>query len=434
MLAQYTLPEIEKIFSLENRYQLMMDVTVVACEALADIGHIPMEAYRTIKEKASYDLQRIIELEADTRNNAMAFLICLSEYVGPEAARYINLGLCSEDIGDTVLSLQVRQVSELLLGRLNQLRQILVKLANDYKYTLMMGRTHGTNAEPITFGLKMAVWVKEVDRAVNRLGHARNVMLVGKMSGVTGTFASVDPHVETFVCRRLGLHPAYVTTQVLQRDRLAEYLTTLAIIGSSLEKFAVEIRNLQRSDICEVEESMALGQMGSTALPHKRRPFKSELVTGLARVLRGNALAAMEDIIIWHEQDASHTLAEQIIVPDSCALLDYMLYSFTDVMENLLVYPDNMRQNINNSMGLVFSQRVLMALMEKGVVREKAHEMVMKNARVAVDQQVDFQFLILEDDEIRKLLSSREIMDLFDYDCFRKHIDYIFDRADLSRP
>jgi len=431
MLAQYTLPEIGKIFSQDNRYQLMMDVTVVACEALADIGRIPMEAYREIKEKAGYDIQRINELEAETHNNAMAFLICLAEYVGTEAARYINIGLCSEDIADTVTALQVRQVSELLQGRLHQLRQALVKLAREYKYTLMMGRTHGTYAEPISFGLKMAVWVKEVDRSILRLNQARNVMLVGKLSGVTGTFASVDPHVETFVCRRLGLHAAYVTTQVLQRDRLAEYLTTLAIIGSSLEKFAVEIRNLQRSDIREVEENMAEGQVGSTSLPHKRCPFNSELVTGLARVLRGNALAAMEDIPIWHEQDASHILTEQIIVPDSCALLDYMLYSFTQVMEQLHVYPDNMRKNINDSVGLVFSQRVLMALMEKGVRREKAHEMVMKNARIAVDQQVDFQFLILEDDEIRKLLSSREIMDLFDYDCFRKHIDYIFERADI---
>jgi adenylosuccinate lyase len=332
--------------------------------------------------------------------------------------------LCSADISDNATSLQVCQVADLLQLRLTQLRKVLVEMANEYKYTLMMGRTHGTHAEPITFGLKMALWVKEVDRSLARLNHARHVMAVG-------TFSSIDPHVETFVCRRLGLHPAFVTTQILQRDRLAEFIGTLAIIGSSLEKFAVEIRNLQRTDIREVEEDMAEGQLGSTSLPHKQRPSNCETISGLARVLRGNALVAMENIPIWHEQDASHSSAERIIVPDSCILLDYMLYQFTQVMEQLIVYPDNMRRNIEDSLGLVFSQRVLLALMDRGVMRDQAYDMVMRCSRVAWEQRIDFQYLILEDKGIGEYLSREEIMDLFNYDHFRRNIDFIFERAGI---
>lgn len=430
MLSQYTLPEMGKIFSQENRYQLMVDVTVVVCEALADIGQIPVEAYQDIKQRARIDIPRIRELERETRHNTMAFILNLGEMIGP-SARYIHLGLCSADISDNVTSLQVCQVADLLQMRLNQLRKILADMANKYKYTLIMGRTHGTHAEPTTFGLKMALWVKEIDRSITRLNHARNVMAVGKINGVVGSFSSIDPHVETFVCRRLGLHPAFVTTQILQRDRLAEFVTTLTIIGSSIEKFAVEIRNLQRTDIREVEEDMAEGQLGSSSLPHKQRPYNCETITGLARVLRGNALTAMENIAIWHEQDASHSSAERIIIPDSCILLDYMLHQFTQVMSNLHVYPDNMRRNIEGSLGLVFSQRVLLALMDKGVMRDKAYEMVMHNSRLAWEQQIDFQFLTLEDQEIGKYISRDEIMDLFNYDYFRRNIDYIFDRAGI---
>lgn len=431
MLPQMTMPEIAKIFSQENRYQLMADVTVTACEALADIGQIPQEAYREIKAKAGFDVQRINELEAETRHNTLAFILCLTEMIGTESARFIHLGLCSADLSDIVTSLQSRQVCDLLLGRLDQLRKVLARLAREYKYTLMMGRTHGTHAEPTTFGLKLAVWVKEIDRCTDRLSHARKTMAVGKINGAVGTFASIDPHVETFVCRRLGLHPADVTSQILQRDRLGEFLTTLALIGSSVEKFAVEIRNLQRTDIREVEERMPEGQLGSASLPHKQRPYNSELISGLARVLRGNALAAMENIPVWHEQDASHSGVERIIIADSCSLVDYMLFHFTKVMEELRVYPDTMRRNIDKSLGLVFSQRVLLALLEKGLTRDKAYELVMTNANEAWDQQIDFQYLTLEDPEIGKYLTRSEIMDLFNYEIFLKHIDYIFTRSDI---
>ena len=430
MIAKYTLPEMGKIFSTENRYQLMLDVTVIACEALADIGLIPNEAYREIRNNAKFDMQRILEIESQVKNNTVAFILNLSEYVG-QYSHFLHLGLSAADLADTVTSLQVKQCSELLHGKLNQLRAVLVGLANEYKFTLTMGRTHGTSAEPTTFGLKMALWVKEIDRSMTRLNNARNVMMVGKMSGVTGTFASVDPHVETFVCRRLGLHPAYVTSQLLQRDRLAEYITTLAIIGSSLDKFATEIRNLQRSDVHEVEENIFAGQMVSTSLPHKRRPLLCERISGMSRVLRGNAVAAMENVMIWHEHDDSHSPVERIVIPDSCILLDYMLHAFTEVMTNLNVFPDNMRENINKSLGLVFSQRVLLALLNKGLPREIAYEMVMRNAIQAWEQKTDFQFLLIEDDAIRKHLTNQEIMDLFDYDSFRRHVNYIFDRAGI---
>ena len=431
MLSQYTMPEMGKIFSSENRYQLMLDVTVLACEALADIGQIPVEAFQKIKEKVGFDTQRIAELESETRHQTLAFLGCITERIGAEAARYIHMGLCSSDISDIATALQVRQVADLLYLRLDELRKELVGLAKEYKYTLMMGRTHATHAEPITFGLKMAMWVKEVDRCAQRLSHARTNMAVGKINGPVGTFASVDPHVETYVCRRLGLHPAEVTNQIIQRDRLAEFITTLAMIGCSIEKFSIEIRNLQRTDIREVEEYMAAGQKGSSSLPHKRRPYRSELVSGLTRVLRGNAQAAMEDIAVWHEQDSSHSAVERIIVPDSCILLDYMLSQFTQVMKELIVYPEVMRENIDKSLGLVFSQRVLINLLEKGVTREEAYDMVTRLSNEAWSQQTDFQFLVLEDEKISSCLSREEIMALFDYNWFLQRIDYIFDRAGL---
>ncbi|MDO4733032.1 MAG: adenylosuccinate lyase [Bacillota bacterium] len=430
MLAQYTLPEMGKVFSSENRYQLMLDVSVIACEALADIGRIPNDAYHEIKTKVAISPQRIKELEAEGCNKSMAFLSSISEKVG-DAARYLQLGICYVDIADTVLALQLRQACELLQSKLNQLRKLLSKKAHEYKYTLMMGRTHGTNAEPITFGLKLAIWVREIDRSLTRLNHARMVATHGKMSGPVGTFSSIDPHVETFVCRRLGLHPVFVANQSIQRDRIAEFMSTLAIIGGSLEKFSMEIRNLQRSDIREVEECQKEGQTGSTSMPHKRRPYESEVICGLARILRGNALTSFENQDMWHEYDSSYAAVERISIPDSCIVLDYMLNSFIKLMESLRVYPDMMRQNIDNSLGLVFSQRVMLALMDKGVMRDQAYELVMRNATTAWEQQSDFQFLLLQDKEIRKHMSSREIMDLFDYDCFRKHVDYIFSRGDI---
>lgn len=430
MIEKYALPEMSKIFSEDNRYQLMTDVAVTACEAMADIGQIPVEAYKEIKEKAGYDILRIKEIESETKHNAVAFLACMKEKIGP-AGNYLHWGMASADLVDTTVALQVCQAADLLLGKLSVLREVLAELAKQYKDTLMMGRTHGTEEEPITFGLKMAVWVKEVVRSINRLNNARNVMAVGKISGVVGTFSTIDPHVETFVCRRLGLHPSYVTTQILQRDRYAEFITTLAIIGSSLDKFATEIRNLSRTDIHEVEESMSEGQAGSTAMPYKLRPFNCELICGLARMLRGFCVPAMEDIVIWHERDTTHSPVEKIIIPDSCLLLDYMIYLFTDVMKNLKVFPERMSHNIEVSHGVIFSQRLLLALLRKGVMRDKAMAMISANAKISAEQEVDFQYLVLEDPNINSILSRSEIMEIFDFDCFRKNIDYIFEHAGL---
>jgi len=431
MFARYTLPEMANVWSNENRFQRMLDVEIAAVEAMADLGVVPKEAFWGIKEKApAAMLQHYEELEAVTGHDLNAFLAAVGEQVGAYA-RYMHLGLTSSDVLDTALSLQMLQAVELLQVRLNRLREILVGLAHKYKYTLMNGRTHGVHAEPITFGLKMALWVKEIDRSVKRLHNARDVINVGKLSGAVGTFANIDPHVETFVCRRLGLHPAYVTTQTLQRDRHAEFICTIAIIGSCLDKFATEIRNLQRTEIFEVEESRPSGQISSSSMPHKRNPIFCERVSGLARILRGHALAAMEGIPLWHERDLAHATSERIILPDSCIVLDYMLYIFANVMENLQVFPETMRKNLDKTLGLVFSQQVLLALLRKGVERETAYEWVERNARAAWEQQSDFQYLILEDAAIATRLSREEIMDLFDYEYHLRNIDYIFKRAEI---
>jgi len=294
-----------------------------------------------------------------------------------------------------------------------------------------MGRTHGIHAEPITFGLKMALWTMEIDRSIKRLNNAMDVISVGKISGAVGTFANIDPRIEEHVCRRLGLRPAYVSTQIIQRDRHAEFISTLAIIGSSLEKFATEIRNLQRTDILELEEPFAKGQKGSSAMPHKRNPITAERIAGLSRVLRGNALAAMENVALWHERDITHSSVERIILPDSCIALDYMLHLFTRIMEGLNVYPENMRKNMDFTLGLIFSQRVLLALVEKGVLRERAYELVQRNSLAAWEQKIDFQYLLLEDKDIGAILSKEEIMDLFDYDYHTKQVEYILQRAGL---
>ncbi|MDO4582248.1 MAG: adenylosuccinate lyase [Bacillota bacterium] len=430
MIGKYILPEMGNVFSEENRFQLMLDVEITACEAMADIGLIPKEAYLEIKEKAGYDLARIAEIDAEVRHNTMAFLTCVSERIG-ESAKYLHMGMSSTDVEDTALSLQIIQAIELVTGKLSQLRVIFSELANEYKYTLMIGRTHGMHAEPITFGLKMALWVKDIDRSLSRLNHAHNVIMVGKINGAVGGFATIDPHIETFVCRRLGLHPAYVTTQSLQRDRHAECMTALALTGGVIEKMATEIRNLQRTEINEVEESVSKGQKGSTALPHKRNPAGSEEIAGLSRILRGNAVAALENIALWHERDTTHVPVERIIIPESFFILDYMLGSFITVMEGINVSPAKMNKNLHSNLGLIFSQKVLLALIGKGVMREQAYDWISRNASLAWEQQIDFQYLILEDQDISNYLSRREIMDLFDYDAFRKHIDHIFSRADI---
>lgn len=431
MIARYTLPAMGKIWEENNRFRCMLDVELFACEAMVELGLVPQDAYAEIREKASFDVARIQEIEKTTRHTVVAFLQNISENVG-ESSKYLHMGLTASDVLDTALAVQMQQSCDLLLNNLRKLRGVLAGMAKKYKYTLMIGRTHGMHAEPITFGLKMALWTMEIDRHIKRLNAVRENVSVGKISGAVGTFANVEPQVEEHVCRSLGLYPAYVSTQVLQRDRHAELVSTLALIGGSLEKFATEIRNLQRTDILEVEEDFAEGQKGSSAMPHKINPIASERIVGLSRILRGNALAMLEEIALWHERDNSHSSVERIALPDSCILLDYMLYSFTHVMQGLRVFPENMEKNINATRGLIFSQRVLLALVEKGVLRETAYDWVQRNALNSWENEIDFEYLVLEDKDISAYLSREEIMDLFDMDYHTKNIDYIFARAGLN--
>ncbi|MGQ9557766.1 MAG: adenylosuccinate lyase [Desulfurispora sp.] len=430
MIDRYTLPEMKNIWSLDNKFRKWLDVELAACEALAELGEIPETALRNIKEKANFDVQRIEEIEAVTNHDVIAFLTCVGEYVG-EDARYIHLGLTSSDVVDTALALLMKEAAGHIMERLVTLRRTLLDRAGEHRYTVMMGRTHGVHAEPITFGLKMLLWVAEVDRHMERLARAIETVSVGKISGAVGTYANIDPRVEELVCARLGLKPALVSTQILQRDRHAEYLTTLAVIGSSLEKFAVELRCLQRTEVLEAEEYFARGQKGSSAMPHKRNPITLERITGLARLLRGNALVAMENVALWHERDISHSSVERVIIPDSTITLDYMLYKFNQIMTNLLVYPENMQRNMGLSHGLFFSQRVLLALVEKGLSRERAYELVQRNAMQSWSTRQDFQQLLAADQEVMQYLTAGELDELFRYDYHLRHIDTIFARFGL---
>ncbi|WP_258358526.1 adenylosuccinate lyase [Moorella sulfitireducens (nom. illeg.)] len=431
MIERYTLPEMGKIWEPEHKFRTWLAIEIYACEAWAELGQIPPAALEEIKAKADFDIKRINEIEATTRHDVLAFLTAVAEKVG-DASKYIHLGMTSSDVLDTALAVQMRDAADLLLKHLQELRAELVKKAREHKYTIMIGRTHGVHAEPTTFGLKMALWVMEVDRHITRLEQAKEMISVGKVSGAVGTFANVNPRVEEHVCRRLGLQPAGVSTQIIQRDRHAQFLATLAIIGSSLEKMATEIRNLQRTDILEVEEPFARGQKGSSAMPHKRNPIMCERVAGLARVLRGNALAAMENVALWHERDLTHSSVERVIIPDSTILLEYMLVKFTEIIAGLNVYPENMRRNLEATHGLVFSQRLLLALVNKGVLRETAYTWVQRNAMEAWQTRRPFKELVLQDRDITSYLDAKEIEALFDYDYHLRHVDYIFRRAGLE--
>ena len=414
MIERYTLPEMGAIWTEENKLKKWLLIEVLACEAQAQLGHIPAEAWHQIQANAGFDLKRVQEIEQITHHDVIAFLTAVAEKVG-EASRYIHMGMTSSDVSDTALVLQMRDAADLLLKRLYTLQQILAEKARQYKHTLMMGRTHGVHAEPTTFGLKMALWYQETKRNIIRLEEARENISVGMISGAVGTYANIDPRVEEYVCRELGLKPAPVSTQIIQRDRHAEYICTLALIGSSLDKFATELRHLQRTEVLEVEEPFAQGQKGSSAMPHKKNPILNERISGLARILRGYALTALENVALWHERDISHSSAERVIIPDSTILLDYMLAKFTYIIENLVVHEENMRQNLDRTHGLIFSQRVLLALVNKGVLREEAYAWVQRNALKAWEENTSFQTLILNDPDINRYLSSEEISRLFDY-------------------
>jgi adenylosuccinate lyase len=430
MISRYTRPSMGKIWTDENKFQTWLDIEILACEAQAELGVIPKDAVRVIREKAKFDSKRIDEIESEIKHDVIAFLTNVGEYVGAES-RFIHHGMTSSDILDTGLAVQMKQSADLLLKDLNQLQNILAKRANEHKYTIMVGRTHGIHAEPTTFGLKLALWYDETKRNIKRLENAKENISYGQISGAVGTYEHLDPFVEKYVCEKLGLKPAPISTQILQRDLHAEFLTTIAIIGSSLEKFSTEIRHLQKTELLEAEEYFSKGQKGSSAMPHKRNPITCERVAGLARVLRGNAQAAMENISLWHERDITHSSVERIIIPDSCILLDYMLGLFTDIVDKLIVYPENMKKNLELTHGLIFSQSVLLALTKKGMIREDAYAAVQKYAMEVWQSKKSFKDVLKSDNNITKYLNDNQLDELFDLKKSIRNVDYIFKQVGL---
>jgi adenylosuccinate lyase len=430
MIARYTRPAMGRIWEDTNKLSVWLEIELLACEAQAELGVIPKEAARVIRQKARFDVARTLEIENEVKHDVIAFLTNVGEYVGAES-RFIHLGMTSSDVLDTALAVQMKQSAELLLKDLDALRDVFGQRAKEYKHTIMVGRTHGIHAEPITFGLKLALWYAETERNIERLKSAKKSIAVGKISGAVGTYQHLDPFVERSVCEKLGLQPAPISTQVLQRDRHAEFMNTLAVIGCSLEKFATEIRHLQKTEVLEAEEFFSKGQKGSSAMPHKRNPVACERIAGLSRVLRGNALAAMENVALWHERDITHSSVERVIIPDSCILLDYMLTQFTTLVEQLVVYPEHMKNNLHRTHGLVFSQEVLLALTKKGMKREEAYRIVQEQAMKVWQEGLEFKKLIEESTEVKKLLSGNELNDLFDPGRSLKHVDYIFERVGL---
>jgi adenylosuccinate lyase len=417
------------IWSLENKFQTFLDVELAVMEAQCAMGLVPPQALAEVRAKARFDVKRIDEIEAEVRHDVIAFLTNISENVG-ESARFVHMGLTSSDVIDTALALQLKKASELLMVDLEKLTEAVLKQARKHKRTIMVGRSHGIHAEPITFGFKLAVWLEELRRHKIRLEQAIEMISVGQMSGPVGTFSNISPEVETRALKILNLTPAPITTQVIQRDRHAQFVTTLALIAASLEKFSIELRHLQRTDVLEAEEPFHAGQKGSSAMPHKRNPVSTENISGLARVIRGNAMAAMENVALWHERDISHSSVERIILPDSTILLDYMLNRFTQVMEGLNAYPDNMRANMDVFGGVIFSQSVLLKLIDKGLTREAAYKLVQENAMKAWNVKGgDFKGNLMADKNVREHLSESEISGCFDPEAYLKNIDQIFDRV-----
>lgn len=431
MIARYRLPEMEKIWSDDNHLQQMLQVELYACEAMKDSGRLSDKEYKEIVERASVGLQRVNEIEEVVKHDVAAFLETVAEQVGPDLAKHLHWGMTASDIVDTAMAVQMTQAVDLIIGKLYQLRDILAELAKKHKYTLMVGRTHGIHAEPMSFGMKMVVWVAEIDRTIARMQQARQAVAVGKVSGVTGLYAHIEPFVEEHVCRRLDLKQATASSQILQRDRHAELLTTLAILGSTLDKFAVDIRTLERSEIREIYEPLEEGMIGASALPHKVNPVKTERISGLARVLRANAMAALEDIALWDERDLTHSSTERIIIQDSCLLADFMLQQMIDTLKRMQVNHEQMEYNLDMTRGLIFSQRVLMKLMERGIPRKQAYLMVQRNAMDSFNQQTDFAYQLMQDDEVMAFILPEELDALFDYEYYLRHIDYVYKRAGI---
>ena len=431
MIERYSRPQMKRVWSDENKFDKWLEVEIAVCDAWAELGTIPREAIPKIK-LARCNYKRMEEILRETHHDMTAFLGAVSESVGEES-RFIHRGLTSSDVIDTALSLQIVEAAEILTQDIKELVSVLAQKAIEHKYTVMIGRTHGVHAEPISFGLKLALWVEEMRRNLQRLTEAKKTISVGKISGAVGTYATVPPEIERKACHKLGLAPAPVSSQILQRDRHAQFITTLAIIASSLEKFAAEIRGLQRTEIREVEEPFSIGQTGSSAMPHKRNPELCERICGLARLVRGYALTSMENIPLWHERDISHSSTERIILPGSCLVLDYSLALFTAVMSGLKIYPQRMKKNLELTKGLVFSQRVMLALIDKGLSRQEAYGLVQRNAMKAWKGNKNFLTLLKADPGVTTALPEEELKPLFDYQYYLHYVDEIFERLGLTK-
>lgn len=428
MISRYTREEMASIWSDQNRYKTWLKVEIAACEAYNEMGEIPDAALKTIKEKAAFEPERVHEIEATVKHDLIAFLTNVAEYVGQDS-RYIHMGLTSSDLLDTALSLQMLEASGIILSDLKRLSVVLKKMALEHKNTPMIGRSHGIHAEPTTFGLKLALWYAECRRNLDRMETARETIRVGQISGAVGTYGNIDPKIEEYVCKKCGLKVAPISTQVIQRDRHAEFMTTLALIAGMIEKISVEIRHLQRTEVLEAEEFFSEGQKGSSAMPHKRNPIVSEQMTGLSRVIRGNAMAALENIPLWHERDISHSSVERIILPDSTILIDYMLHKITNLVENLIVYPKNMMRNLEKMGGLIYSEGVLLALVRKGLTREDAYRLVQKEAMKVWEKGEDFKTLLLNEKTIMSHISKGDLEKIFNLEKHLGKVDIIFARV-----
>ena len=430
MIPRYSLPKMASIWAEENKFRKMLDIEILACEAMSNLGKVPKKELKKIKSKAKFSVKRIEQIEKKTRHDVIAFLHNIAEHVGP-ASRFVHQGLTSSDVLDTALSVMMKEAADILIDDLKKLKIELRKKARKYKYTIMIGRSHGVHAEPTTFGLKLALFFDEINRCIERMEKVKKTISVGQISGPVGTYSNVEPYVENYVCKKLGLKPANISTQVIQRDLHAEYLAQIAIIGGALEKIAVEIRNLQKTEVREVEEPFSKGQKGSSAMPHKRNPVMCERITGLARLLRSNAMAAMENVALWHERDISHSSVERIIIPDSTILLDYMLNDTIFIIKNMHVYPQNMRNNLAKTRGLIFSARILVELEKRGVERRKAYDIIQRCAMQVWKRSENFKATLWEDKDFMKVVKPRELEKFFDLSYYTKYVDRIFRKVGI---
>ncbi len=430
MIKRYTREEMSKIWELQNRFQCMLDVEIAACKAMNELGIIPDEDLKNIDEKADFDVERIAEIEATTKHDVIAFLTNIAEYVGP-SSRWIHLGMTSSDVLDTATSMQLKQAGELILRDIEKFSEILKIKAREYKHTLCVGRSHGIHAEPTSFGLKFALWFDEMQRNIKRMEDSIETVSIGQISGAVGNYAHLSPRIEEIACQYLDIKPVNISTQIIQRDRISQFMNTIAIIGSTIEKIALEIRHLQRTEVLEVEENFSKGQKGSSAMPHKRNPIVTEQMCGLSRLLRSNAMAAMQNNSLWHERDISHSSVERIILPDSTILINYMLNKMILLIENLLVYPDNMMKNLELTNGLIFSQVILLELAKKGTSREFAYNIVQRNAMECWETKQPFKEIIMLDNDIREFFSDEEIEEFFSYERYLQNVDHIFGKVGI---